>query len=87
MQGLARFWQRVRAVGILEKKEVIGVFPIHYEETNAEIYARIAQSVASKYGCEMRLDFQGGSRKVEFLGDEACKHRIAAEIQNIFRMP
>jgi hypothetical protein len=65
----------------------MGVFPIRYEERNAEIYARIAQSVASKYGCVMKLDFDKGIGKVEFVGDDACKHRIAAEMQNIFRMP
>lgn len=65
----------------------MSVFPIHYQETNAEIYARIAQSVASKYGCVMNINFREGCRKVEFLGDESCKHHIATEIQNIFRMP
>jgi hypothetical protein len=65
----------------------MSVIPIHYQETNAEIYARIANSVASKYGCVVKYNFCGGCKKVEFLGDESNKHRIAAEIQNLFRMP
>ena len=54
------------------------------EETNEEVLARIIKATARKYNCDMVIDFSNGSRKVEFIGDEALKPRIAKEVKRIF---
>ena len=59
--------------------------PIAKEETNKEIWARIIKATARKFDCNMIIDFSDGNRKVEFVGDEACKPQIMEELKEIFK--
>ena len=57
---------------------------INREETNLEILARIAKAEAGKYDCSLTIDFQNGNRHIEFVGDNACKPRIADRVKGYF---
>lgn len=57
---------------------------INREETNLEVLARIAKAAASQYDCSLRIDFQDGKRRIEFVGDDACKCRIADRVRRCF---
>ena len=59
--------------------------PVHIEETNQEVLARIIKATAQKYNCNLVIDFSNGNRKVEFTGDEACKPLIVAKLKNILK--
>ena len=43
--------------------------PVRIENANAEIFARIMKSTASKYDCSVDIDFADGNRIVDFVGD------------------
>ncbi len=58
--------------------------PINREETNLEILARIAKASARKFDCSLHIDFSNGNRRIEFIGDEATKALIAAEMEYLF---
>ncbi len=58
--------------------------PINREETNLEILARIAKAAARKFDCSLHIDFSEGNRRIEFIGDEANKVLIAAEMEYLF---
>ncbi len=58
--------------------------PINHEETSIEILARIAKAAARKFDCSLHIDFSGGNRRIEFIGDETNKALIAAEIEYLF---
>lgn len=68
-----------------EVKKMSDKIPIIFDETNQEVLARIIKATARKYNCNMLIDFNNGNRKVDFIGDEACKAHIAAELENIFK--
>jgi hypothetical protein len=57
---------------------------INREETNLEVLARIAKAAASQYDCSLTIDFQDGKRRIEFIGDDACKGRIADRVRGYF---
>ncbi len=59
--------------------------PVHIEETNQEILARIIKATAQKYNCNLVIDFSNGNRTVEFTGDEACKPLIVAKLKDILQ--
>ena len=58
--------------------------PINHEETNLEVLARIAKAAARKFDCSLDIDFNNGNRRIEFIGDEANKKLIAAEMEYLF---
>jgi len=53
------------------------------KQTNAEILARIMKAACRKYDCSMNIDFANGNRKVEFIGTEDNKARIAVDVESI----
>ena len=57
---------------------------INQEETNLEVLARITKATARKYDCSLDIDFQDGKRRIEFIGDQECKARIASAVENFF---
>jgi len=59
--------------------------PIHIEETNKEVLARIIKATAKKYNCNLVIDFNNGNRTVEFRGDEACKPLIVEKLKDILK--
>ena len=59
--------------------------PIHIEETNKEVLARIIKATAKKYNCNLVIDFNNGNRTVEFTGDEACKPLILEKLKDILK--
>jgi hypothetical protein len=60
------------------------MIPIKIEDANIEILARIAKAASHKFNCSMKIDFNNGNRKVEFVGDEFYKPLIADEVLDIF---
>lgn len=60
------------------------VVPIHFEDANLEIMARIVKAASRKYNCDVEIDFNNGVRKAVFTGDEDMKPFIAAEVMDIF---
>jgi hypothetical protein len=60
------------------------IIPIHHEDTNIEIMARIVKAASHKYNCDVEIDFGGGQRKVIFTGDDEMKPYIAEEVLDIF---
>ncbi|MBA3028072.1 MAG: hypothetical protein FP816_04545 [Desulfobacteraceae bacterium] len=60
------------------------MIPLNIQDTNDEIFARIAKAVSKKYGCTLEIDFQNGNHMVKFIGDEHYKPCIAEELSHIF---
>ena len=60
------------------------MIPVKIEDTNIEVLAMIVKAASLKYDCSMDIDFQNGSRKAEFIGDEIFKPFIAEEVESIF---
>lgn len=58
--------------------------PIKLEDTNLEVLARIAKAASRKFNCSMKIDFNNGNRKIEFIGDDSCKPLIIEKVQEIF---
>ena len=62
----------------------LSMVPIHFENTNSEIMARIVKAASHKYNCDVEIDFSNGVQKVVFTGDEEMKAYIAGEVLEIF---
>ncbi len=59
-------------------------FRVNIENTNAEVFARIMKSTASKYDCSVDIDFNDGKRDIRFVGDNAVKRHVVKEVADIF---
>ena len=58
--------------------------PIHKQDDNTEVLARIVKATSQKYDCDMRIDFQQGNCEARFVGDETLKPFIAEDVKMIF---
>ena len=59
--------------------------PVNIEDTNAEVFARIVKSTATKYDCSMEINFQDGKRETRFIGDRDLKSHIIDDVKSIFQ--
>jgi hypothetical protein len=65
-------------------KKMSNKIPIKLEDTNLEVLARIAKAASRKFDCSMKIDFNNGNRRVEFIGDDIYKPLIVEEVKEIF---
>ncbi len=71
---------------MLEKGGIMSpVVTINRKDANMEILARIVKSTSKKYGCSMNIDFSGGRRLAEFVGDSTLKPFIVEEVESLFK--
>lgn len=61
------------------------VIRINRKDANLEVLARIVKSTSKKYGCSMNIDFSGGKRIAEFVGDCTLKPFIVEEVEGFFK--
>jgi len=57
---------------------------VRIEDANLEVMARIVKATAQKYGCDVEIDFNNGTRKAVFTGDEEAKSLIFDKILDMF---